>query len=100
MVVEEVKVFMAGVGRGKVIYRELTKEISVEFPSEPLRKAIYSYLHTKREFQIPESPGIDDFRIDEVFPYENQTYFELSMCTLWANTGVLVDWSTEKITEE
>ena len=49
----------------------------------------------KREFNIPESQKIDDFRVDKVFPKDSTTYFELTMCTLFANTGVHVDWKTQ-----
>jgi len=96
----KVAVEMAGQGKGVVSYNTKSKVIEVDYPSESIRQSILSYLMTKREFQIPESQQLDDYRIDKAYPSDNITYFQLAMCTLWANTGVLVDWSTEKQMEE
>lgn len=40
--------------------------------------------------------GIDDCRIEKKLPTESTMYLELALNTLWAHTGVFVDWSTEK----
>jgi thermostable 8-oxoguanine DNA glycosylase len=68
----------------------------VVFPSPGVEKAIVKYLTTKREYKIPESNRIDDYRIDKELPTRNRMYFELALCTLYAETGVFVDWSTLK----
>ena len=78
--------------KGFVKYNKETKEVSIDFPNESLASDIEEYLDTKRVFRIPESQKIDDFREDLVSPLDNETYFELAMCALWAETGVWVDW--------
>ena len=80
---------------GMVSYDEDTKKIQVHFPDENIRKKIIDYLNTKRVFKIPESNRIDDYREDFVYPNENSMYFDLAMNTLWANTGVFVEWGEE-----
>lgn len=82
--------------RGTVKYDEKNKEIFVDFPDEEKRKEILKYLITERTFRIPESQKIDDYREDKARPVENITYLELSLSTLEVNTGIMVDWKTEK----
>ena len=80
--------------RGMVIYNDIEKIITVEF-DHPKGKEVEKYLTKKQEFKIPESDELDDYRIDNKYPKENQTYFELAMCELYTHTGVWVDWSKE-----
>jgi len=77
---------------GEVKYNKVTKAIIVDFPAASVKKDIEKYLETKHEFRIPESAEIDDFRVDNKYPKENLTYFELAMCNLYAHTGVWVVW--------
>ena len=53
-------------------------------------------MEKKRKFQIPVSQELDDYRIDAAFPNENITYFELTLCNLCAETGVFVNWKTQR----
>ena len=69
------------------------KNYVVDFPDKKTVKAINKYLHTEREYQIPESNEIDDYRIDKAKPIDGPTYFLLALNTLWANTDVWVIWS-------
>jgi len=77
---------------GYVKYDEKNKEVEVYFPDDFIETEVYNYLNNKRVFRIPESNRIDDFREDLAYPYDNMTYFELAMSSLWGHTGVLVDW--------
>ena len=81
---------------GTVFYDSSKKEITVEFSDPDVKNDIELFLSTKRDFNIPESQKIDDFRVDTASPKDNIIYFELTMCTLFANTGVHVDWKTQK----
>ena len=65
----------------------------VSFPVNNTRQQIITYLTTPREFRIPESNRIDDYRIDEGLPVENITYFELALCELMSRFEVWVDWN-------
>lgn len=77
---------------GTVTLDEKSMTFVVDFPDKRTRGQIERYLVRPRKFRIPESQEIDDFRIDEVKPTESPMYFDLALCTLWANTGVLVSW--------
>lgn len=85
--------------RGTVEYDDALNDATVVFPDAGVATAVDRYLSSPREFIIPESKEIDDYRVDKALPVDNITYFELAMCSLWSNTGVLVDWDTEKRTE-
>lgn len=82
--------------RGAVVYDVANQTVFVEFPDEELQKKVDTYLHTQRTYQIPVSQEIDDVRIDVRYPYESKMYMELALNTLWARTGVFVDWSTQE----
>jgi hypothetical protein len=56
------------------------------------------YLTTPRDFTIPESQRIDDFRIDRARPTENRTYMELALCEAFAEAGFWIMWETEEET--
>ena len=75
---------------GSVLYDG--KNIDVVFPSKKEKSAIEEYLNTKRDFRIPDSDAMDDFRIDRAFPKDSETYFRLALCSLWAETGIWVEW--------
>lgn len=79
--------------RGRVKYdpKNLSR-FEVEFPSSSVREKVEAYLTTERDFKIPKSPEIDDYAVESAKPTDNKTYFELALCTLWANTGVWVVW--------
>ncbi len=83
-------------GRGTVKYDPKKQSVFVDFPDEEVTGKIMEYLNTPREYKIPESQGIDDYRIEKKLPTESTMYLELALNTLWARTGVFVDWSTEK----
>lgn len=50
------------------------------------------YLEAERTFKIPESNKEDDYREDVAIPTDNLTYFELTLSTLYAETGIKVEW--------
>ena len=81
--------------KGTVSYDEQAKRSQVSFEDGDIRSAVEDYLATEREFNIPESEKIDDYRVDTALPTDSLMYFELAMCSLWSSTGVWVDWSTE-----
>ena len=81
---------------GKVVYDDAAKSVSVTFPNTKIKQQVEGYLNTEREFRIPQSDMVDDFKVETAKPTENRTYFELAMCTLYTSTGVWVNWNTEK----
>jgi len=60
----------------------------VSFPNEDIRQQIITYLNTPREYWIPESQRIDDYRIDVESPVVNKMYFELALCELKSRLGI------------
>jgi len=77
---------------GTIEYSEKDKLPKVVFPDSETVADIMDYLNKEREFRIPESNKIDDYRIDKVIPTTDEMYFSLALCTLWANTDVFVGW--------
>jgi hypothetical protein len=78
---------------GSITYEDGDLEnFKLDFPDRGKRAEIEAYLHKERIFLIPESQQIDDYREDKARPIDGFTYFELALCTLYANTGVLVYW--------
>ena len=79
---------------GKIVFEgdedtDSVKDIQINFPDDK-RKEIEKYLNTIREYRIPESNRIDDYRIDKAKPIDGLTYFQLAMSTLHFNTKVWV----------
>ena len=60
----------------------------VSFPDEDVRQKIITYLSTPREYWIPESQRIDDYRVDLESPIASKMYFELALCELKNSVGV------------
>jgi len=77
---------------GIIEYSEDDRIPKITFPDKNVTEEIKTYLTTEREFRIPESPRIDDYRIDKEVPTKDEMYFSLALCTLWANTEVFVVW--------
>jgi len=71
---------------GKIDYED-TKPVkfTIDFPSLPLniRRKIVEYFNTKRDFIIPESQKIDDYRTERAKPADDIGYFEQSLSNLW-----------------
>ena len=80
---------------GEITYDEETKIIEV-IGDHPALKKVKRYMGRMREFMIPVSQEIDDYRIDKAKPGDNLSYFELALCTLWAEIGVWVDWKSQR----
>ncbi len=95
MTVIEIGVFL-GDQKGTVRYIVNTMIIEVDFPDPEIEKRIKEYLTTKRKDWIPESDRIEDYRS----PNGRRMQFELAMCELWSNTGVMVDWGTRRVVRE
>ena len=70
--------------------------VDVQLKDELVKRQVEEHLNTPRTFRIPESQKIDDFREETASPTESLMHFELSMSTLYAETGVWVDWGTYK----
>jgi len=68
------------------------ENFKVSFPDVKKSQEIIKYFTTEREFHIPESQRIDDYRVDKALPTDHITYFELALSTLYANTDVWVEW--------
>lgn len=80
---------------GFINYIPETKELIVEFPDTVIKNRIIKYLNTEREFWIPESQVLDNYRIDRELPIKNLMYMELALCELYNNIDVWVDWKTQ-----
>jgi hypothetical protein len=79
---------------GWINYDEETKELSIEYDGDASK--LKKYLTTTREFRIPESQRIDDFRVDNAKPTESRVYLELALCTAYARIGFFILWDTEE----
>jgi hypothetical protein len=81
-----------GKQKGTIFLNEETMAYGVVFPDKKVRAQIKRYLEKEREYRIPESQEIDDFRLERAVPTKSPMHFDLALCTLWANTGVYVIW--------
>jgi hypothetical protein len=61
---------------------------SVHHPGGTIENELAEYFSTPREYRIPESQRIDDYRIDTALPTDDITYFKLSLCAMGANTSI------------
>lgn len=82
--------------RGTVEYFEKDKTYVVSIDDSLISEAVQTHLNTEREFFIPETPGLDDYRTDVAMPTDNSMYFSLALCTLHAETGVWVHWNSKR----
>ena len=60
----------------------------LKFNKRVVREDIKTYLTTKRDFNIPESKRLDDYRVDHVKPVDHVTYLWLALCELATNVDV------------
>lgn len=81
--------------KGTLTYNEQAEgnvRYNLQTEDEKLRKTVKDFMRKEREFNIPESNVIDDYRVDKVKPITNGMYFDLAMCVLQSETQVLVFW--------
>lgn len=78
--------------RGIVEYTPETKELRVDHPDDDVKRKVTRYLRKERDFWIPESNRIDDYRVDKAKPIDGQTYMDLGLSSMWSETGVWVHW--------
>jgi hypothetical protein len=78
--------------RGMVEYDEAASRVTVTFDG-PAGAAV-AHLTEPREFQVPESQRIDDYRVETARPTDSRMHMELALCELYAETGFWVDWET------
>lgn len=78
---------------GTIEYNPETKKIAINLdcPSS-LKKTIQEVLTSEREFWIPESTQIDDYRIDIAAPVSSSDFFRMAMSELYGATGIYVLW--------
>ncbi len=74
---------------GSIEYEDSSPvKFNITFPDEEIRQDIITYLSTPREYRIPESQRIDDYRIDVESPVADKMYFVLALCELKSRLGV------------
>ena len=75
--------------KGSIVWDEKNPaDFHVNFGSDEIRSEIIKHFETPRNFYIQESGLLNDTTIN--FPVENNTFFELTLNTLMANTEVKV----------
>jgi len=78
---------------GTIVYDSKLKkvEINIDIDSK-IKKEMQLFFTREREFTIPESNRIDDFRIDKIVPVDNLACFEMAISELYGATGIYVLW--------
>jgi len=78
--------------KGSLIYDDNpdAKPVSFAVLSDDMKlvNKLEKYFNRKREFYIPESQLIDDYRKDYARPVDELTYFEISITELSSRIGV------------
>ena len=82
---------------GTLTYDEMEKDGKVAFEvlseSSSLKNMIKQYFTKKRDYDIPESQVLDDYRLDkDVVPTKGLMYFELALMELSVQRQVEVKW--------
>ena len=93
---KELELSLPDEGGGTLRYEEVEPggivNYEVETESDKMASLLDWYLSKERGFKIPESNEEDDYRTDVSIPTDGLTYFELSLNTLYAETGIRVNW--------
>lgn len=80
---------------GRIVYDpDNLAGFKVEFPDKTKREEVENYLRSEREFYIPESDKIDDYRVDKARPIDSPMHFDLALNSLMGHTGVKVHWGS------
>ena len=82
---------------GLVEYDNETQEVSVQLENAIKTREAHQFLTTRQTFRIPQSPEMDDYREETAVPTDSIMHMELALCTLFANTGIFVEWETQEI---
>ena len=88
--------FTVGDKRGIITYEEKPKTLEVMFPDSKIKTRILTYLNTKRDYRVPESDNLDDYRVDRRRPIDSLMYLELALNTMYTTIDVRPDWTTQK----
>lgn len=67
---------------------ENVSDFKVIHPNNEVVEKVTAYLTSEREFKIPESDRIDDYRIDKARPIDHPVLFSLAMSSLKSYTGI------------
>lgn len=83
-----------GTGKsGTISYTQVTKKVEIDLDIPAARKKkLMSFFTEPREYWIPESDKIDDYRVEPHPPIENTDCFRMAMSELYGATGVYVLW--------
>jgi len=93
---KEIKISHGG-QEGRILYDpEDVAGFEIEHPDPEVVKAVRWHFTTKREFRIPESQEIDDFRVDFVLPTTDENYFIMALCLMDAAIDVSWSWPERK----
>ncbi len=82
--------------KGWIQYDSEKKKVTVEHPDAKIKGAVTRYLSSPREYWIPESDRIDDYRKETKLPSASTMYMELALNTLHSATGAEVVWDTQE----
>jgi len=81
-----------GSSEGFVLYNETDQAVDVSLTDPIEETLVENFFNQVRDFKIPESQRIDDYRIDKVKPIESEMYMRLALCVLHSETGFWVHW--------
>lgn len=88
----------SGGKKGWIQYDAEKRKVTVEHPDESVRKAVTRYLSSPREYWIPESDRIDDYRKETKRPTESTMHMDLALSGGFYVTGAQVLWDKRKFT--
>ena len=71
-------------------------EFAVDTKVEGIRNVVNRYFNRSRDYSIPESQEIDDYRQEEQVPTKDISYFELALMEFQAETDIQVFWPKDQ----
>jgi hypothetical protein len=78
--------------RGYVHYNPFTHKVMVTNPVDKIRWAVYRYLTTKRNFDMPDGGREGSKEMIEAVPTDSTGLLELALCEMFHTIKVHVDW--------
>lgn len=82
-----------GGAQGSITFDPETQKVTVDLQlGQKRNKLVKEFFTTPREFRIPESDQIDDYRVEVKKPIDGEDYFNMAMTELYGATGVYVLW--------
>lgn len=81
---------------GFVYFDEGDHSVMVTHPHIEVRRRVYEYLNTPKEFRVPQSSEVGSMMLIIKKPNESVSLMEMALCEMYSTIGVHVDWNSSE----